>query len=244
MHRERKRSEDPELPVKSWDRQPHESSNAFSAFILYRNAAGARTYQQVAEMLHCSGANVRRYLQDFARFAYLVGWRKGEIASLHWSDVDNDIIRLRPEHSKNGIGRSAPLHDSNFKITEVGEVIERRRSERTFKAKSGPQLSAYVFHRKGSAIGDLRKAWATACAAAGLDGMLFQDLRRTAVRNMVRAGVSEHMAMQISGHRTRSIFDRYNIVNERDKQDALRRTQDYLGSASKKRRVAVTTPHS
>jgi integrase len=184
-------------------------------------------------------AALRRYLQAFARFAYLVGWRKGGIASLLWSDVDNDVIRLRPEHSKNRAGRSAPLHDSNFKLTEVGEVIERRRAERTFKAKSSPQLSAYVFHRKGCAIGDFRKAWATACAAAGLDGMLFHDLRRTAVRNMVRAGVSEGVAMELSGHRTRSIFDRYNIVNERDKQDALRRSQDYLGLVSKKRRVAV-----
>jgi integrase len=184
-------------------------------------------------------AALPRYLQDFAQFGYLVGWRKGEIASLLWSDVDHDVVQLRPEHSKNGTGRSAPLHDGNFNLTDVGAVIERRRAERTVNTASGPQLAAYVFHCGGSPIGDLRKAWATACKKAGLDGVLFHDLRRTAVRNMVRAGVSERVAMDISGHKTRSIFDRYNIVNERDKQEAMQRTQEYLGSASKRRQVAV-----
>jgi integrase len=178
-------------------------------------------------------AELPTYLQDFTRFGYLVGWRKGEIASLLWADLDGDVIRLRPEHSKNGVGRSVPLRDAQFKPTEIGQIIESRRLVRTFSGASGPQLSAYVFHCEGSPIGDLRKAWATACKKTGMVGMLFHDLRRTAVRNMVRAGVPERVAMEISGHRTRSIFDRYNIVNERDKQEAMQRTQDYLGGASK-----------
>jgi integrase len=168
------------------------------------------------------------YLKDFARFGYLSGWRKGEIAGLEWRDVDRyaKVIRLRPEASKTHEGRVLVLDG------ELWALIERRWEVREVLTPGGDCVVPWVFHRKGNPIGDIRKAWKTACRNAGVPGKLFHDLRRTSVRNMVRAGVPERVAMKVSGHRMRSIFDRYHIVSERDLREAVRKTQAYLETQS------------
>jgi integrase len=171
-------------------------------------------------------ANLPPYLRDFTHFAYLSGWRRGEVASLTWADVDREarIIRLRPEASKNGEGRTLALEG------ELWDLIERRWQGREYKTSAGSALATLVFHRKGEPVGDFRKAWETACDEAQVPGRLFHDLRRTAVRNMVRAGVPQSVAMRISGHRTAAVFRRYDITTEADIREAVRRTQAHIAS--------------
>jgi integrase len=166
-------------------------------------------------------ANLPSELADFTLFAWLTGMRKGEIASLRWEDFDGDCIRLRAEDAKNGTARLIPLEG------ELNELIERRKRARQFKLNGVMIMSAQIFHRSGEPIREFRKSWATACRLAGVR-RLFHDLRRSACRNMVAAGVAQVTAMQLSGHKTDSMFRRYAIVTENDMRAALRMTQTHL----------------
>ena len=107
-------------------------------------------------------------------------------------------MTLRRELSKNGEPRVLPLTGALL------EVIERRWRSREYKVgKKDTALAPFVFHRGGHRIVDIRKAWKAACEAAGLTGLLFHDLRRSAVRNMDRAGVSQPVAMVDHGAQDR-----------------------------------------
>lgn len=159
-------------------------------------------------------------LRDPVAFLYYSGWRVGEMRSLEWRDVDlaGKIVRLRRENSKNKKGRVLPLR------AELAEIIERAAARRIPECPS-------VFHRdNGQPIGLFRKSWITACHAAGLGAILVHDLRRCAIRNMIRAGVSEKTAMSVSGHKTRSVFDRYDIVTEDDLARAIDQVSDHLAA--------------
>ncbi len=164
-------------------------------------------------------ANLPEYLRDPIAFLYLSGWRLGEMKALEWCDVDlaGKVVRLRPEISKNKDGRLLPLSGELF------EIIQRA------QAKRRPDCP-FVLHRDGEPVGDFRKAWSKACRAAGLHPILVHDLRRTAVRNMVRAGIPDRIAMTLSGHKTRNIFDRYNIVSESDLASATDCKRTFVSS--------------
>lgn len=99
-----------------------------------------------------------------------------------------------------------------------------------------PRSSDYLFARRTKLIKDFREGWELACHRAGLPGLLFHDLHRTAVRNLRRAGVAETVIMKITGHRTRSVFERYNITDHADTLEAGRKAEEFL--ATEQKRVA------
>lgn len=159
-------------------------------------------------------------VQPVATFAYVTGWRgPSEILPLTWPQVDftGGVVRLEPGTTKNEEGRTFPL------FPELRALLERQRTMTREIQLKGDRIIPWVFHRKGKPIRSFRKAWATACRKAGQPGRIPHDFRRTAVRNMVRKGIPERVAMQLSGHKTRSVFERYNIVSEGDLQEAGRK---------------------
>lgn len=160
------------------------------------------------------------HLRPLVTFLYYCGCRIGETLQIDWVQVNLDTrqIRLEPEQTKTDEARVLPLPSVLVNMLKAA------------KPKTGKVFDGT----------NLRKEWMTACAACELgrkievkgkpydpryEGLTLHDLRRSAVRNLRKAGVSETEAMKISGHKTRSVFDRYNIVNTEDVMEAMRKVE-------------------
>lgn len=170
------------------------------------------------------------------------GWRKREVTGLRVNQVDlfRRTIRLDPGTTKNREGREVSMSESVYTLLRA--------------CVAGKPSDGFVFTREdGKPVRDFRKAWANACCAAGLGrlicatcskefleggklcpackqpltykGLIVHDLRRTAARNLRRAGVAEGVIQKIGGWKTRSVFERYNIVTQTDIQDAMLKLQ-------------------
>ncbi len=179
---------------------------------------------------------VRRHLADrpdlqaAVTIAYTCGWRmQSEVLALTLSNIDltAGTIRLDPGTTKNGEGRLVHLTPDVSRV--VVEQLERVKG----LSRQLNRVIPYLFPNpipgrfQGERLQNFRKAWETACKRAGIPGMLKHDFRRTAVRNLVRSGVPEVIAMKITGHKTRSVFDRYNIVSEADLREAASKLYSY-----------------
>jgi integrase len=195
-----------------------------------------------AQHLRAECLVVGQWMLGVFQTGYTFGWRSSEVVRLTVGQIDlfYRCIRLYPEDTKNEEGRVAYMTELLYSA-----LLPLVRG----KSNGDP-----VFTRDdGSVVKDFRKAWWGCCRAAGLGtvtcrvcrtpstspswcpschsenigytGLLFHDLRRTAIRDMVRRGVPEKVAMMISGHKTRSVFDRYHIVSDSDLREAARRME-------------------
>ena len=174
-------------------------------------------------------------MRGIPAFAYITGWRTpSEILPLEWRQVDLKAgeVRLDAGTTKNGEARTFPLTTALRRVLDdqqqVAEDLQRARGLiaryvfcYTDGAKAGQRISESAFiHR-----------WWRARVAAGCPDRIPHDFRRTAVRNLVRAGVPERVAMQLTGHKTRAVFERYNITSPSDLREAAQRLDAYASAA-------------
>lgn len=156
---------------------------------------------------------LRGFLPDHVKIPFLIaywtGMRSGEILGLQWDQVDFErgMLQLAPGTTKNGQGRTIPL---------ANEVIHGLKQWWRISRLKYPYCN-WVCHYRGTWLRRIPpRTWKEACKNAHIPEKIFHDLRRTGVRNLVRVGIPERVAMDISGHRTRSVFDRYNITSAGD----------------------------
>lgn len=177
------------------------------------------------EELHRVLAHLPDWYAPAIEFAWRTGWRSGEVKGLTWAQVDFEggTVRLEPGTTKNRDGRTFP-----FTAFPALSGLLRHQWERTqaWQREHG-RIVPWVFWKEGRQLGDHRDTWISACKKAGLPGRLVHDLRRSAVRNLERAGVPRSSAMKLTGHKTESVYRRYAIVSEADLGDAVRKLASF-----------------
>ena len=198
-------------------------------------------------------ASLPEYVRPLLQLGFYTGMRLGEIVNLKWGRVDlaANVIRLLPQDTKNKTGRAIPLIDG------LPEMFEKLRRQHPRAGENDPVFLSYTDGKpeEGKPIGSFIKAWRNACVKAAIKtklngeeivsrfekdgtyrGFIFHDLRRSAVRNLVQAGVDRTTAKAITGHKTDEVFERYDIKVEDDLQDAAVKVAESL----RQRREAAT----
>jgi len=216
-------------------RQAHASAVARVPYIPFLKVENARQgFLSRADFEALLAQLTDEDVRDFVEWFWWTGMRPGEIRQLTWAMLDRETwsLHVDPKAAKIGKGRTIPLEGPRR------QIIERRLRARRFDC-------SLIFHRTskgqpGQPVKDFVRQWRAALKVAGLPaGLLPYDLRRSALRNMIRGGTDFTVAMRISGHRTRSTFDRYNIVPEEDLRAAVTRTAAYVSQLPTERNVVA-----
>jgi site-specific recombinase XerD len=171
-------------------------------------------------------AHLPVYLRSALLTAYITGWRlSSEVLTRKRShlNLSTGVLRLDPNESKNSEAREFPVNA----IPELREALERQlETTRKLEIERGCVIP-WLFHHNGNPIVKYDRAWGSACKKAGVD-RLVHDCRRTAARNLIRAGVSTQVAKRITGHKTDSIFNRYAIIDQSMVDDAAAKLAQIL----------------
>ena len=164
---------------------------------------------------------------------YLTGWRTGEVLRLTWARVDFEAgtLSLHASDTKSGKPRTFPF----TALPALAELLREQRARTSVLEREQGRIVPWVFHLDGVPLSSIRSGWRTAVKSAGLPGLRPHDLRRSAARNLVRAGVSEGVVMRLCGWSTRSMFDRYNVADQRDLKEGVER----LGAFLERRRAGA-----
>jgi integrase len=182
----------------------------------------------------CSPEEIERVIsflpehaQAIVRCLYWTGWRCGEVLGLTWARVDFEAgtIRLDAADSKTNQPRVFPFAE----LPALADLLRERREATNALARERGRICPNVFHLEGEPIGSFRTAWRTAVKKACLPWLTPHDMRRSAARNLVRAGVPEKVVMDLCGWKSRSMLDRYHIVSGADLRDGVGRLGEFLG---------------
>ncbi len=157
--------------------------------------------------------NLSDDLRPVFEVAYITGWRvKDEILTRQRCHLDLKAgwLRLEPGETKNNEGRMFPIST----VPRLRDVLARQLARTESVEKATDRIIPWLFHRNGKPIKSFRRAWRTACKNAEVPGRIPHDFRRTAIRNLERAGIARSAAMAMVGHKTESVYRRYAIVEE------------------------------
>lgn len=155
------------------------------------------------------------WLRTCFEIGYTYGWRVDEIRNLKVENVDLTERQLVIYETKNNDGKVAPIR-SELLLSLLKECCDGKgKNDFVFTKPNGQHVSYWSF----------RNCWLKVCRLTGHDGVLFHDLRRSALSNAVKRGVPKKVAMALSGHKTESVFHRYVIIETEDVAEAVDRIE-------------------